>query len=165
MLSFVTAVAKNKVIGKDNKLPWHLPNDLKFFRQKTLSGSKTMIMGRKTFESLPKVLPGRKHIVLTRDKNYRVNDENVQITHDLEDLMPYVHSDEEYFVIGGAEIFKMLMPHTERMYITEIHEEFEGDTYFLDYDQSVWTVKEKKEGIVDDRNKYGHTFLTLERKR
>jgi len=163
MLSYVVAVARNKVMGKDNKLPWDLPNDRKFFKQITLAGTKTMIMGRKTFESLPKVLPGRKHIILTQNRNYKVDDENVQIIHNKDELLPYVYSDEEYFVIGGAGIFKMLLPYTKRMYITEIHKDFEGDTYFPDYDQSEWEVKEKKEGIVDESNKYKHTFLTLER--
>ena len=163
MLSYVVAVAKNKVIGNDEGLPWHLTNDMKFFRQITLTGSKTMIMGRKTFESLPKVLPGRKHIVLTQNKDYKVDDENVQIIHSKDDLMPYVNSDEEYFIIGGAEVFEVMFPYTKRMYITEIHEDFEGDTFFPDYNQSEWKVKEKKEGIVDEVNKYNHTFLILER--
>ncbi len=163
MLSFVAAVAKNKVIGKNGNLPWYLPDDVKFFRQKTLTGSKTMIMGRKTFESLPKVLPGRKHIILTQNKDYKVDDENVQIIYSLDDLIPYVNSEKEYFVIGGAKIFKMLLPYTKRMYITEIHKAFTGDTFFPDYDQSEWKVKEKKEGAVDERNKYHHTFFILER--
>ncbi len=163
MLSYVVAVSKNKVIGNDEGLPWHLTNDMKFFRQITLTGSKTMIMGRKTFESLPKVLPGRKHIVLTQNKDYKVDDENVQIIHSKDDLMPYVNSDEEYFIIGGAEVFEVMFPYTKRMYITEIHEDFEGDTFFPDYNQSEWKVKEKKEGIVDEVNKYNHTFLILER--
>jgi len=163
MLSYVVAVARNKVIGKDNKLPWHLPNDREFFRQITLSGTKTMIMGRKTFESLPKVLPGRKHLVLTQNKDYKEDDEYVQVIHSKDELMPYVNSGEEYFVIGGAGIFKMLLPYTKRMYITEIHEDFEGDTFFPDYDQSEWEVKAKQEGTVDERNKYKHTFLILER--
>ena len=147
ILTYVVAVAKNKVMGKDNKLPWYLPNDRKFFRQITLRGTKTMIMGRKTFESLPKVLPGRKHIVLTQDKNYKVDDENVQIIHSKDDLIPYVNSDEEYFVIGGAGIFKMLLLYAKRMYITEIYEDFAGDTFFPNYDQSEWEVKAKKEAI------------------
>jgi len=163
VLSYVVAVSKNKVIGNDEGLPWHLTNDMKFFRQITLTGSKTMIMGRKTFESLPKVLPGRKHIVLTQNKDYKVDDENVQIIHSKDDLMPYVNSDEEYFIIGGAEVFEVMFPYTKRMYITEIHEDFEGDTFIPDYNQSEWKVKEKKEGIVDEVNKYNHTFLILER--
>ncbi len=163
MLAYVAAVAKNKVIGKDNRLPWYLPNDLQFFRRKTLSGSKTMIMGRRTFESLPKVLPGRKHIIITQNKDYHVNDENVQVVHTIDDLMPYVDTEEEYFVIGGAKIFKMLFPYTQRMYITEIHEDFVGDTVFPDYEQAEWKVTEKKEGIIDEKNIYKHTFLTLDR--
>ncbi len=163
MLTFVVAVAKNKVIGNNNSLPWYLPNDLKFFKNKTLTGSKAMIMGRKTFESLPKLLPGRKHIILTQQKDYKVNNENVQVFHNIEELMPYVNDDEEYFVIGGAELFKILLPYVKKMYITEIHKDFPGDAFFPDYDQSDWEVKEKNEGIVDERNKYSHTFWTLEK--
>lgn len=163
MLSYVVAIARNKVIGNDNRLAWHLPNDVKFFKEITMTGSRTMIMGRKTFDSLPRVLPGRKHIILTQNKDYKIDDENVCVIHSKEDLLPYINSEEEYFVIGGAEIFKMFLPDTKRMYITEIHEDFAGDTFFPDYDQSEWKVTTKKEGIVDKRNKYQHTFYTLEK--
>ncbi|KPU43130.1 dihydrofolate reductase [Oxobacter pfennigii] len=163
MLSYVVAVSRNNVIGKNNSLAWRLPDDVKFFREKTLSETKTMIMGRKTFESLPKVLPGRKHIVYTRDKNYKIDDPNVEIIHTIDEILPYAKSDQEYFVIGGGEIFKMLFPYTQRMYLTEIHENFEGDTFFPDYDKSQWKVTEKKEGTIDEKNIYPHTYLTLER--
>jgi dihydrofolate reductase len=162
MLSFVVAIAENNVIGKDKSLAWHLPNDLKIFKEITLSGSKTMIMGRKTFESLPNVLPGRKHIVLTKNRDYKVDDD-VKVIHDVDAIMSYVASEEEYFVIGGAEIFKLLLPYTEKMYLTEIHESFEGDTFFPEYDKSEWKVKAKKEYQSDEKNKYRHTFLILER--
>jgi dihydrofolate reductase len=111
MLSFVVAVANNNVIGKNNSLVWSLPVDLKRFKDITMTQTKTMIMGRKTFEALPTVLPNRKHIVLTRNKNYKPNNKNVEILHDIEDLKPYIESEEEYFVIGGGEIFNLLMPY------------------------------------------------------
>ena len=144
MLSYVAVFTRKKVIGKDNKLPWYLQNDGKFFRQITFTGTKTMIMGRKTFELLPKVLPGRKHIILTQNKDYQVDDENVQVIHSKYELMPYVNSDEEYFVIGGAGVFRILFPYMKKMYITEIHEDFAGDIFFSDYDQSGGEVKEKR---------------------
>lgn len=163
MLSMVVAIAENNVIGKEKSLAWYLPNDLKKFKDITMNGSKTMIMGRKTFESLPKVLPGRKHIILTNNKAYKVNDENVKIVHSFEELKPYIDAKEEYFVIGGGQIFSFLLPYTKKMYITEIHENFQGDTFFPQYNKSEWKVIEQREGIVDDKSKYKHTFVTIER--
>jgi len=164
MLSFVVAIANNNIIGKDKSLAWgHLPSDMKKFKEITLSGSKTMIMGRKTFESLPNILPGRKHVILTKNENYKADDEDVEVIHTMDEIMKYVNSEEEYFVIGGGQIFNLLFPYTEKMYITEIHEDFKGDTFFPAYDKSEWKVKAEKEGVVDEKNKYKHTFLILER--
>lgn len=163
MLSIVVAIADNNVIGKEKSLAWYLPNDLKKFKDITLSGSKTMIMGRKTFESLPKVLPDRKHIIITNNKDYKVMNENVRVVTNLDELKPYIEAKEEYFVIGGGQIFKLLFPYTNKMYITEIHENFEGDTFFPEYDKSKWKTIEKREGVVDDKSIYKHTFLTLVR--
>ncbi|MFL0269573.1 dihydrofolate reductase [Candidatus Clostridium radicumherbarum] len=163
MLSIVVAIADNNVIGKEKSLAWYLPNDLKKFKDITMTGSKTMIMGRKTFESLPKVLPERKHIILTNNKDYKVMDENVKVVTNLHELKPYIEAKEEYFVIGGGQIFKLLFPYTNKMYITEIHENFEGDTFFPEYDKTKWEVIENREGIVDDKSKYKHNFLTLVR--
>jgi len=163
MLSIVVAIAENNVIGKEKSLAWYLPNDLKKFKNITMTESKTMIMGRKTFESLPKVLPERKHIILTNNSDYKVNEENVKVITNIDELKPYIEAKEEYFVIGGGQIFKLLFPYTNKMYITEIQEDFEGDTFFPKYDKTKWKVIEKREGIVDDKSKYKHTFLTLER--
>lgn len=163
MLSAVVAIAENNVIGKERSLAWYLPNDLKKFKDITMTASKTMIMGRKTFESLPKVLPGRKHIILTNNIGYKVNDENVDVVHSIEELKAYIGAEEEYFVIGGGQIFSLLFPYTNKMYITEIHETFEGDTFFPQYDKTEWKVIEQREGIIDDKSKYKHTFVTLVR--
>jgi len=163
MLSFIAAVAQNNIIGRDNRLPWHLPNDLRYFKEITMGGSRTMIMGRKTFEALPKILPGRKHVILTRNMDFHVENENVEVIHSIDDVLPYVESPEEVFVIGGGEIFQTLLPLAQRMYITEIHEEFDGDTYFPDYHCAEWRIVSKKEGITDEMNPYKHSFLILER--
>lgn len=163
MLSAVVAIAANNVIGKDKSLAWHLPNDLKRFKEITMTVSRTMIMGRKTFESLPKLLPGRRHIILTNNKDYRIDEGNVEVVHGIEELKPYIEAKEEYYVIGGGQIFKLLFPYTHKMYITEIYENFEGDTYFPDYDKSKWKLVDKKQGITDEKNKYNHRFITLER--
>lgn len=163
MLSFVVAISENYIIGKDGNLAWHLPEDLKRFKEITSSGSKTMIMGRKTFDSLPKVLPERKHIVLTRNTNVFIDDTNVEIIHRVESLKPYIDTNEEYFVIGGGEIFSLLMPYVKRMHLTIIHHHFEGDTYFPKFDKSQWKVSECSEGVIDQNNKFKHTYLVLDK--
>ena len=127
MLNLMVAITFDGVMGKDNKLAWRIPTDLKYFKEKTLG--KKMIMGRKTFESLGGVLPNREHIVLTRDTSYKAP-ESVKIIHTLEEVEPYIDSEEEVFLIGGAEIFTMFMDKCHRLYITWVDKEFEGDTYF-----------------------------------
>lgn len=164
MLSLVVAISKNNVIGKNGSLPWRLPEDLKFFKDITSTSSKTMIMGRKTFESLPKVLPGRKHIILTKNKNFKINDEQVSVIHDIKDLQPYIEASEEYFVIGGAVIFKQLLPYANRIYLTRIHEDFYGDTFFPEFNENQWKTNILREGTVDEKNPYAHTYLILDKK-
>ncbi|MBI6875494.1 dihydrofolate reductase [Clostridium aciditolerans] len=164
MLSFVVAISNNNVIGLDNKIPWYLPDDLKKFKEITTGKTKTMIMGRKTFESLPQILPDRHHVVLTRDKNYKVDDNRVTIVNNEEDLKKYIKDEKEYFVIGGEEIFSLLFPYTNKMYITEIDADIQGDTFFPKYDEKDWKVIELKKCKIDEDNKYEHLFKTLERK-
>lgn len=161
MLSIIVAVAKNNVIGKDNKLIWHLPEDLKRFKE--LTNGKTIIMGRKTFESLGKVLPNRKHIVITRDKKWSYNNENVMAINSIEDLKELIENDEENFVIGGATIYEALMPYVSKMYVTEIDEEFEGDTYFPEITDE-WKVQERIKGLTDEKNPYTYEYVTYVRK-
>ena len=138
MLSIIAAIAKNNAIGKDNKLIWNLPADLKRFKE--ITTGKTIIMGRKTFESLGRVLPNRVHIVLTSNNNFEVNNDSVRIIHDISELYEYIKSSEEFFVIGGATIYKMLMPYANKMYITKIYEEFEADTFFPEIKTEEWQV-------------------------
>lgn len=162
MLSIIVAISDNNVIGKDNKLIWHLPEDLKRFRE--ITTGHTIIMGRKTFESLGRVLPNRKHIVLTRDKSYQVDNENVEIVNDIERLEEYINPEEENFVIGGAIIYSQLMPKVDKMYITKIHEKFEGDAYFPVINEEEWKETERYQGIKDDKNIYDYEFITYVRK-
>src|SRR5471030_1156974 len=136
MISISVAVAMNNVIGKDNKLLWHISEDLKRF--KMITSNKKMIMGRKTFESLPGILPNREHIVITRDENFKVDSDKVTIVHDLNSLLEkYSKCEDEIFVIGGAEIYKQLLPYTQKIYLTKIDETFESDTFFpvINYDE------------------------------
>jgi dihydrofolate reductase len=163
MLSIIVAVADNGVIGRDNNLIWRLPSDLQRVKEITLSGSRTLIMGRKTFEALPGVLPGRKHIVITRDSNYRVNHDMVEIIHSIEELKNYIESHEEYFVFGGGEIYSLLLPYTSKMYITRVHGSFNGDTYFPQVDPTEWKITSEIKGQIDENNIYSHSFLTYER--
>lgn len=160
MLSIIVAKSKNNVIGKDNKLIWNIPDDLKRFKK--LTTNHTIIMGRKTFESLGRVLPNRKHIVLTNDKRYTVDNPNVQIIHDVEELSKYEEDNQEHFVIGGAMIYKLLLPKCNRLHITEIDEEFEGDTFFPEIKQDEWKIVKKETGPQDD-NTFKYYYIDYER--
>lgn len=162
MLSIIAAVSDNNVIGKDNKLIWRLPEDLKRFKELTIG--HTIIMGRKTFESLGRVLPNRKHIVLTRDEGYHVDDENVMIINDIEKLEPYINEEVENFVIGGAIIYRQSMSKANKMYITKIHQKFEGDAYFPIINEEEWKMIEREQGIQNEQNPYDYEFITYERK-
>lgn len=158
MLSIIVAVAKNNVIGKDNKLIWHLPEDLKRFKR--LTTGNNIIMGRKTFESLGRVLPNRKHIILCNDMELDIDDENVLVLDDISKLDDYINSNEENFVIGGATIYKLLMPYSHKLYVTHIDEYFEGDVYFPDIDLNVWKIESEEEGIINEDNIYPHKYVT-----
>ncbi|MFR0823082.1 MAG: dihydrofolate reductase [Clostridia bacterium] len=162
MLSIIVAVANKQVIGKDNQLIWHLPEDLKRF--KNLTTGHTIIMGRKTFESLGRILPNRKHVILCNDAQLNIQDENVEILEDIDLLKPYIESQEEYFVIGGATIYKLLMPYTQKMYITKIHEDFEGDVYFPEIKEQEWKIIQTEKGLKDNKNPYDYEYITYERK-
>lgn len=161
MLSIIVAVAENNVIGRDNKLLWRLSNDLKNFREITMG--HTIIMGRKTFESLPKILPGRKHIVLTRDKSFIAPNEMVEVFNSVEELFHSLSTQSEYFVIGGGEIYKALMPYSDKLYLTKVKKNFEGDTYFPKIDSSQWRKVSEIEGVVDEKNEIPHDFIILEK--
>lgn len=159
-ISIVAAIAKNRVIGKNNRLPWRLPRDMQHFREVTTG--KPVIMGRKTFESIGKALPGRKNIILTRDSNFRA--EGCVVVHSVEEALAAVEGTQEIMVIGGAEIYKAFLPRVERMYLTEIHADFEGDTFFPEYDPSEWQETERQDFPADEKNPYRYSFVVFERK-
>ena len=163
MLSIIVAVAKNNVIGKDNKLIWHLPEDLKRF--KNLTTGHTIIMGRKTFESLGRVLPNRKHVILCNDMELNIDDENVEIIEDISMLKNYIESEEENFVIGGATIYKLLMPYSNKLYITKIDQEFDGDVYFPNIDDNEWQIIQKEDGLKNELNPFNYKYVTYIRKK
>jgi len=161
MLSIIVAVAKNNVIGKDNKLIWHLPEDLKRFKK--LTTGHTIIMRRRTFESLGRVLPNRKHVILCNDKQMNIDNENVEILEDISMLEKYKNSDEENFIIGGATIYKLLMPMADKMYITHINEEFEGDVYFPEINEKEWKIIEEEKGLTNGENPFDYKYVTYGR--
>lgn len=162
MLSIIAAISENNVIGKDNKLLWHLPEDLKRFKE--LTTDHTIIMGRKTFESLGMVLPDRKHIILTRDMSYNIDSHWVKVIHGLDELEEYINDEEEHFVIGGALIYNQLISKAQKMYITKIHKTFEGDAYFPKINEEEWKIIEKIPGKEDGENDFEYEFLTYVRK-
>lgn len=161
MLSIIVAKGKNNIIGKDNEMVWHLPEDLKHF--KNLTTGHTIIMGRKTFESLGKPLPNRKHIIFSQNPDFKVNDENVEVVHSLLQIQDLIEGKEEAFVIGGAMIYNFLMPNVKKMYVTEIEKDFEGDTFFPIIDSEVWKETSREKGIKNEENNLDYYFVTYER--
>lgn len=161
MISLIVAMDQNRVIGKDNQLPWHLPADLHYFKQVTMG--KPIVMGRKTFESIGRVLPGRENIIVTRNREY-VN-ADCTILHSIYEVKQFAdESEQEVFIIGGAEIFKEVLAVADRLYLTEIEARFAGDTYFPLIDTTEWRQVSVTPGTVDEKNRYPHQFIVLEKK-
>ena len=161
MLSIIVAKAKNNIIGKDNKLLWHLPDDLKRFKELTIGHN--IIMGRKTFESLGEILPNRKHIVFTQNPDFKINDENVQVVHSMLEIQEYIEKDEENFVIGGAMIYNLLMPYVTKMYVTEIEKDFQGDAFFPRIDTQVWKDVSREKGMKDENNDFDYDYVVYKK--
>ena len=160
MFSIIVAKSLNNIIGINNKMPWNIPSDLKRFKQLTLN--KKILMGRKTFYSLPFVLPKRTHLVLTKDTNFTYNHDDVIIYNDLDEIIKeFKYSDEEIFVIGGGKIYSELLTHSKKLYITEILKEYEGDTYFPLIDYSKW--KKTYESPIYEENLNKFKFINYEK--
>ncbi len=162
MLSIIAAVAQNNVIGRDNQLIWHLPEDLKRFKK--LTTGHTIIMGRKTFESLGRILPNRKHVILCNDMEMNIENENVEVLEDISMLKPYISSEEENFVIGGATIYKLLMPYASKLYLTKIQQTFEGDVFFPEVKEEEWKVVTCEKGLKNKENPLDYEYITYIRK-
>jgi len=162
MLSIIVAIAKDNVIGKDNKLPWHIPEDLKRFKK--ITKGHTVIMGRNTYLSIGKALPYRRNIVISSEEIENNNDEDIEIIDNINDLNQYIKSDEECFVIGGQMIYKLLLPYATKLYITKINEEFEGDTFFPEFNENEWNLVSSEKGIYNEDNPYDYEFQIFERK-
>ncbi|WP_462411942.1 dihydrofolate reductase [Neobacillus sp. Marseille-QA0830] len=161
MISFIVAMDKNGVIGNENQLPWHLPEDLKFFKRMTMG--HPIAMGRKTHVSIGRVLPGRENIVITRQPGFQC--EGCTVFYSVEEFVQYSRKyDGEIFVIGGAEIFKETVPYADRLYMTLINEQFEGDTFFPKLEIKDWQLVSCEKGIKDEKNPYDYEFRTYYRK-
>ena len=159
-VSLIVAVAENNVIGKNNQLAWHLPADLKLF--KNLTTGHHIIMGRKTYESIGKPLPNRTSVVITRQDNYKAD--GYIVVKSLQEAIKISKDDNEVFIIGGAEIFREAIPIVDRIYLTRIHHTFEGDTFFQEPDPNSWKEIKRTDFNPDEKNKYPYSFCILEKK-
>lgn len=160
MVNIIVAVGKNNAIGKNNHLLWHLPNDLKHF--KSITEGHPIIMGRKTFESLPNLLPNRLHIILSKNEDFKVYDDNAVVINNIKSLFKLIQdTSDDFYVIGGGQMYREFLPYTDRIYLTEVDIEVEADTYFPELDKSKWIVTEQKEGLVNEKNSIPHRFITL----
>ena len=160
IISLIAAMDRNRLIGNNNQLPWHLPADFAHFKAATMG--KPIVMGRKTFESIGKPLPGRTNIVLSRNPESCF--EGAVCVSNFDEAMAVVPDAEEIMIIGGSTIYEMLMPRADRMYITYVDAEFDGDAWFPAIDKSQWREKESLIRAADDKNLYNCRFVTLERK-
>ncbi|WP_283942837.1 MULTISPECIES: dihydrofolate reductase [Paenibacillus] len=164
MISFILAMDEERGIGVDNQLPWHLPADLAFFKKVT--SGHTILMGRKTYESIGRPLPKRRNVIMTRDPKFAA--EGCEVVHSVEEALQVCGGREaegELFVIGGADIFRSWMPVADKMYVTHIAHRFAADTFFGDIDMAEWTVVSREKGPKDEKNPYDYEFVVYERRR
>ena len=160
IISMIVAAAENNAIGKNNEMLWRLPNDFKYFKDKT--SGHTIIMGRKTYDSMGKALSNRKNIIITRDQDLKIPDATV--THSIEEALASGTPEEEIFIIGGAEIYKQGMPFANRIYLTRVHEHYDADAFFPELDQETWIEVSSERHEPDEKNNVAYTFTVLERK-
>jgi dihydrofolate reductase len=158
IVSSIVATGENNAIGKNNQLLWHMPADLKHF--KDITSGKSIIMGRKTFDSVGKPLPKRRNIVVTRQD---ITIPGCEVVKSVEEGLELCKGEEEVFIGGGAEIYKQAMHLTDRIYLTIIHKNFDADTFFPEIDHKIWKETEREDHAPDDKNQYAYSFITLER--
>ena len=156
-ITIIVAAAENNAIGKDNDLIWSLPNDLKRFKK--LTSGHSIIMGRKTFDSFPGLLPNRKHIVISRNKNISFSDE-VTVVNNFEDAIKETGDDENPFIIGGGQIYKLVMDLCDKIELTRVHEEFKADTFFPKIDENKWKLIDEEFNEKDERHQFSFSYKT-----
>ncbi len=160
MITIIAAAGKNNELGKNNDLVWHLPDDFKRFKK--LTTGHHIIMGRKTFESFPKPLPNRVHVVITRNKNY--NPEGAIIVHSMSEALEIAKDDEQPFIIGGGEIYKLGLEVSDKIELTRVHENFEADTFFPEIPMTEWELNHEELHKKDERHKFSFTYQTFVKK-
>lgn len=160
MITIIAAAGKNNELGKENDLVWHLPDDFKRFKQ--LTTGHHIIMGRKTFESFPKPLPNRTHVVITRNKNYKK--EGAIVTHSMESALEIAKNDSEIFIIGGGEIYTIGLNFATKIELTRVHSNFDVDTYFPEIPSENWELKDEIFHNKDERHQYSFTYQTFLKK-
>jgi len=163
IISTIVAVAKNNVIGKDNDIPWYLPADLKYFKKVTTGHH--IVMGRKCYESIGRPLPKRTNVVVTRNPFFMAT--GCLVTHNVAEAVQIAEAngEEEVFIIGGGQIYEIALPHVDRIYLTEVDLEVEGDIFFPEIDEKKWTLVKETKYQADEKNEYNYTFKILERKK
>ncbi len=161
LVSIIAAMDRNRLIGKENQLPWHLPADLAHFKRVTMG--KPIIMGRKTFDSIGRPLPGRTNIVLTRSADFQA--EGVIAAASLQRALEIASGAEEVMVIGGSRVYELALPGADRLYITHIEESYEGDAWFPEFDPTQWRVIASESHAPDLKNPCAYRFVTYERKK
>lgn len=160
-LSIISAMDENRLIGKNNSLPWHLPADLAFFKKNTLN--KPILMGRKTYESIGRPLPGRRNIIISRDPDFRA--EGCEICDSLDSALALVKDQQETMLIGGASLYAQTIHRAEHLYITEIHAQFEGDAWFPIIDPTLWQESWREDHQPDEKNPYYYSFVKYSRRK
>ncbi|MFD0976530.1 dihydrofolate reductase [Salinimicrobium gaetbulicola] len=158
-ITMIAAAAENNALGKDNDLVWHLPDDFKRFKE--LTTGHHIIMGRKTFETFPKPLPNRTHIVITRKKDYQK--EGAVVVNSLEKALELAKDDPQPFIIGGGEIYELALPEADKIELTRVHGTFEADAFFPEIDEKNWTLVASHFHPKDERHNYSFTYLTYQR--
>lgn len=158
-ITMIVAAAENNAIGKDNKMLWHLPNDFKYFKKNTIEHS--IVMGRKTFESIGKPLPERRNIVVSRDQNWLAED--VDVANSLDEVLTYCRDEREIFIIGGANIYKQMLPQAQKVLLTRVHTKLDGDAYFPTLPAEEWKLTQSEKHEKDEKHAFDYTFEVWER--
>jgi dihydrofolate reductase len=159
-LSIICAMDQNRLIGNNNELPWHLPADLAFFKRTTLG--KPVLMGRKTYESIGRPLPGRQNIIITRDRDYQVD--GCDSCQSIDAALELAADQEEIMLIGGASLYQQTLDRAQKLYLTRIHTSFEGDAWFPEFDPEDWLEDWHEDHYSDEKNKYDFSFIQYSRK-
>ena len=159
-ISLIVAMDQNGLIGSNNDLPWRLSSDLKQFKAITMGSP--IIMGRKTHESIGRPLPGRTNVIVTRNTQYHAD--GCEVIHDLSDIESFCKGHHEIFIMGGAELYKQSLHLIDRIYLTEVHAQLDGDTYFPEFDRAHWQEVERQDFTADDKNDYDYSFVVMDRK-